>query len=88
MKIFAEADEWFDPGEKVSAMCHHRLGLFWLQGYSGRRQLSQKLYNCAHFWTPGYFRPRIMVEKATTERICEYLDAEIVQSFPLEQNLK
>ena len=25
MKIFAEADEWFDPGEKVSAMC---LGLF------------------------------------------------------------
>ena len=47
-----------------------------------------KVYNCAHFWTPGYFRPRITVEMATTERIGRYLDFEIVQSFPLEQNSK
>ena len=47
-----------------------------------------KVYNCAHFWTPGYFRPRIIGERATTERIGEYLDVEIVQSVPLEHNSK
>ena len=47
-----------------------------------------KVYNSAHFLTPGYFRPRITVEMATTESIGGYLDVEIVQSFPLEQNSK
>ena len=62
-------DEWFDPGDKLSAMCHRRHGLFFGCKVILGADYHTKVYNCAHFWTPGYFRPRIMVEMATTERI-------------------
>ena len=61
----AKDDEWFDPDEKVSSTA--ALDFFGCEVILGAAaNYSTKVYNCAHFWTPAYFRPRIIVERATS----------------------